>query len=155
MCEGFWNVDLFLRTTARKQTYKDLLSLQGNCYPKAVFLQVFTGWAGQLWGPWSSLQELPLLMDSEQPTFPITWLPRSWANDLADRRVDSKTSLELFQLPSVIGSHWLRCNSKYTPPMLAKTMLHDRHSLQPLWSFVCRFIGVVDQCHDAFRYLYV
>lgn len=100
-------------------------SLQGNSYPKAVLLEVSqTAWTGKLWGPWSNLlEELPCITDSEQPTSPITWLPRSWADDLGDEREDSKGPLELFQSPPVAGFHWLKCNSKYTLPRLAEKTL--------------------------------
>lgn len=100
-------------------------SLPRQLLPKAVLLKVSqTAWTGKLWGLWSNLlEELPCITDPEEPTSPITCLPRSWADDLADERENSKGPLESFQPPPVVGFHWLKCNSKYTLPRLRETTL--------------------------------
>lgn len=116
-----WNVNLFLLgTTARKQTYKKILwkqVLPQGCLPrlfpnsvsrKAVMSQKQSFWRA--------------VMDSTA-NFVIMWLLREWVNDLANDREDSETPLVLFQSLPDVRSHWLKCNSKSTPPRLAKTML--------------------------------
>lgn len=46
-------------------------------------------------------EELLSITGSEQPRPPITCLPRSWADDLADEREDSKSPLEFSYLKSL------------------------------------------------------